>query len=138
MFTNQMNAFLSGMSWSFWSICLLLANLTGFNRFCKMYLSPVTYDRIFSLRSTYRMMIGVGMYQIFIFTCSQIPNFNLIFECDKFSFKFIQAVGTSMIDRLYRMYDLCYLMFNITVMPIWYVLVYAKVKKKVELLNTRI
>lgn len=122
------------MSWSFWSICLLLANMTGFNRFCQMYCSTATYNKMFSVGNTKRILAFVFLYHITIFAFSQYPSFQLVFDHQMFYFKLLHGPSRNIFERIYMKYDTCYVMLHIVVTPIWYVLVYTKVKKEVQLL----
>lgn len=123
---------MTGFNRSFWTTYLHLTNLNGFNRFCVMYMSPVTYEMIYSSKNINRILFLVFLQQIATFAFSQHPELNLVYTCPGFDFKFVNGEQNSVLFRVYTTVDLVIMMASILFTSIWYILVYIKVKKMVS------
>jgi len=127
----MINQLLSGLCEAIWVTYLGVTNLIGFNRFCAMYFSADRYQKIFSQKIVNTILAVLFAYEMLIFLACQIPELNLLFSLKDYNFHFTSKISKPAILKIFATYDGYWLMTNIFLTALWYILVYAKVKKQV-------
>lgn len=127
---DMINVMISGLMYSLWHTNMNLANLTAFNRFCNLYMSCGRYEYTFSVKNVNRMLAAILLYQIVTFAATQVPGIGVLFNTQRFTFVY-RSVDDTPIIAVVKKHTLVNMLTDIVLTTVWYILVYAKVKKQV-------
>jgi len=125
------NKILSGLAQAVWLPYLGLTNLIGFNRFCAMYFSVGRYEKMFSESNVNKILIGLVICQMMVFVMSQTPDLSLAFTLKTYHFYYTGSKDSRML-KIFTICNISWMLVNMFMTAVWYVLVYLKVKKQVN------